>query len=104
MRSRFVCVWCIASHSAVYTRFLYTSLFRSRSHDRACGSASHGARESRRLRVFGDAALGSRFAFGGVIPVIGLSSAAESLAEDRKSTRLNSSHLGMSYADFFLEK
>src|SRR5205814_4922278 len=38
------------------------------------------------------------------VTLAGLTAIAESVAEDRKSTRLNSSHLGTSYAVFCLKK
>src|SRR5699024_11433991 len=74
------------------TLFPYTTLFRSAicpsSSARRCSSCSTSVRVSR-------TSASSR--------VRGLSSAAEQL-EDRKSTRLNSSHVSISYAVFCLKK
>src|SRR5258705_4061615 len=86
------------------TLFPYTTLFRSL----AMGAVS---------TVFADAALGLVPGLGGQVPrAVLLIAAITSLAivnirgdeeygtRDRKSTRLNSSHLGISYAVFCLEK
>src|SRR5438045_4749525 len=71
------------------TLFPYTTLFRSRTHllDSEC-SDPHSARVS---------TLGRICAVGG-------SQAPSGGGQDRKSTRLNSSHLGISYAVFCLKK
>src|SRR5258705_6873843 len=74
------------------TLFPYTTLFRSLvgpRHGEGCGP---GLRPDRRI---GDRELVDH-------PVV--VQARESLDEDRKSTRLNSSHLGISYAVFCLKK
>src|SRR5262245_63873836 len=82
------------------TLFSYTTLFRSK--------ADH------RLH-FGEQAVGSRqYAVGNVLPASYCllptahyspsGSSAAGLRVDRKSTRLNSSHLGISYAVFCLKK
>src|SRR5438045_9350013 len=65
------------------TLFPYTTLFRS-------GSPCHPAAEP----------LGS----GGSERLLRTHQAADEFRRDRKSTRLNSSHLGISYAVFCLKK
>src|SRR5205814_3104695 len=70
------------------TLFPYTTLFRSPQ-----SAAPHG----RPIRAFGGARLeGGRKGRDGTLPVDD--------DPDRKSTRLNSSHLGISYAVFCLKK
>src|SRR2546426_5765909 len=71
----------------IYT-LSYTTLFRSR-HDPARGIP----RLARRQRCVGEPALARRGRGGG-----------QPRARDRKSTRLNSSHLVISYAVFCLKK
>src|SRR5258705_10824334 len=66
------------------TLFPYTTLFRSR-------TFRHHARSGRPVRV-------RPAAVGGRAPIVARG------ARDRKSTRLNSSHLGISYAVFCLKK
>src|SRR5256885_10826682 len=74
------------------TLFPYTTLFRSR--DLALSGPAHGrATSGRKLRV-GVRHIHRRPA----------SRHREALHEDRKSTRLNSSHLVISYAVFCLKK
>src|SRR5262245_65503498 len=68
------------------TLFPYTTLFRSRG-SRRCAGSRRGRRRRARCRA--------RRCSGGT---------ASSSARDRKSTRLNSSHLGISYAVFCLKK
>src|SRR5438045_7587968 len=89
------------------TLFPYTTLFRSELEYiwavRAVGPAQSGRAQQSKLVVYllgemaqhGDAAGGDRV---GHVDAIGLYRA------DRKSTRLNSSHLGISYAVFCLKK
>src|SRR5262245_62972537 len=67
------------------TLFPYTTLFRSRPGDRHAHPALPGDRGAQAFRARAPA---RRRAVG----------------EDRKSTRLNSSHLGISYAVFCLKK
>src|SRR5436853_3505642 len=68
------------------TLFPYTTLFRS-----VQGSAT--------LRLV---AASTIFGQSGVITVLGDPGSSVSMQEDRKSTRLNSSHLGVSYAVYCL--
>src|SRR5438045_8351093 len=77
------------------TLFPYTTLFRSdHSRERAAHEFEFGeGRDQRSINHGGQAA---REAFD--------DSAAACAVEDRKSTRLNSSHLGISYAVFCLKK
>src|SRR5439155_25755887 len=107
------CSWT-ASFSATrrppsFTPFPYTTLFRSRFPHHARGSAGHGGRggehwlleDPRRphLAVIGGATdqrrARARRERDGV---------AEGRGADRKSTRLNSSHVAISYAVFCLKK
>src|SRR5690606_40337775 len=82
------------------TLFPYTTLFRSRPDDREGGNDGHDRRRAgeRRGLVVGQAAprqgeeAGPREQEGGAT------------ASDRKSTRLNSSHVKISYAVFCLKK
>src|SRR5258705_4842322 len=85
------------------TLFPYTTLFRSRSISSRNGSPSRSAanpaansRESRR----GNDETGLDFGFW----ILDSRPDPRGLLGDRKSTRLNSSHLGISYAVFCLEK
>src|SRR5262245_64333509 len=85
------------------TFFPYTTLFRS-------GEAGLGRRRGARLLLRRRAARARVGAAGGVrvaVPardqLLGRA-AAPAAAPDRKSTRLNSSHLGISYAVFCLKK
>src|SRR5690242_20875033 len=72
------------------TLFPYTTLFRS-VHGTSASLIEEGAP--------GVAALARRMGFRD-----GPSTASQSLFEDRKSTRLNSSHMSISYAVFCLKK
>src|SRR5688572_31563933 len=78
------------------TLFPYTTLFRS--------EIVHG----NDVGVFegsGDPGLAQQASDGGGIPVVGLQRLdGDRAAEDRKSTRLNSSHSQISYAVFCLKK
>src|SRR3712207_3072624 len=87
------------------TLFPYTTLFRSRVHD------ANGKAEDLRLAGVLEPVVGDRHgAVGGREDQIEEVLAAEDLAdpalvlEDRKSTRLNSSHANISYAVFCLKK
>src|SRR5262245_63863755 len=79
------------------TLFPYTTLFRSR-----CLLAVGGIEKA--------LGLGESLVEDGIADAAAVSSsgvcldAVAALAEDRKSTRLNSSHLGISYAVFCLKK
>src|SRR2546426_2917389 len=78
------------------TLFPYTTLFRS---------AAVGAGVARRLRVLGDRLLAALDAGDPkVLQTLQLAALALPVPEDRKSTRLNSSHLVISYAVFCLKK
>src|SRR5947207_10579693 len=90
--------------------FPYTTLFRSRRRLRIGGEGSggggRGADFAQRL-----ATAASAFAVGGSEGIAALrrkewrkGPAAQHFAEDRKSTRLNSSHTVISYAVFCLKK
>src|SRR5439155_20322331 len=74
------------------TLFPYTTLFRSRGHE-AC-SRRGGRIRNRRRSVERRSGPAARQA----------SEAGSRIRPDRKSTRLNSSHVAISYAVFFLEK
>src|SRR5689334_24844697 len=75
------------------TLFPYTTLFRSRNNTIATGTASAQSKHH---------GLGSRVEWTFVLDVYTCWGAK--LAEDRKSTRLNSSHSSISYAVFCLKK
>src|SRR5438045_7264290 len=74
------------------TLFPYTTLFRSHNTQRGLGFVlKNSDGQCPVANVLADVILGSSFGGGGV-------------TIDRKSTRLNSSHLGISYAVFCLKK
>src|SRR5256885_9017073 len=84
------------------TLFPYTTLFRSGFHERDSAGRQRLRLQRKRARHHGDhpgAALRPAPAGGGVVCLI-----ARRELEDRKSTRLNSSHLVISYAVFCLKK
>src|SRR5438045_6358724 len=75
------------------TLFPYTTLFRSGDEARRRGVARHDiAASARQLKALFARAASPAFSGNG------------SASRDRKSTRLNSSHLGISYAVFCLKK
>src|SRR5258705_9620540 len=87
------------------TLFPYTTLFRSRR------LGADGARRIlraafRRARSGADAGLApeARYADGGAQRAVRHGGRVRGAEGDRKSTRLNSSHLGISYAVFCLKK
>src|SRR2546430_6293450 len=83
------------------TLFPYTTLFRSRPpRARARAARPHGAREGGRRAARGGARRGQVRARGPDAPA----PRARPLGQDRKSTRLNSSHSQISYAVFCLKK
>src|SRR5262245_65261307 len=96
----------------ISTLFPYTTLFRSAREGRGFDRSMAAARHARRDRLLGAAAQLSRFpdrrTTGGASGLSARGSDAARVpprrAEDRKSTRLNSSHLGISYAVFCLKK
>src|SRR5262245_63934626 len=71
------------------TLFPYTTLFRSEMLTQTSFAVSHDE---------------TRYALNGVLFAFQGKDAVERIARDRKSTRLNSSHLGISYAVFCLKK
>src|SRR5438309_7141334 len=81
------------------TLFPYTTLFRS-------GAVGEGAEAGDRPRVaqLHDGAPDVGPCFDGLEIQIGGGEAERLLAQDRKSTRLNSSHSSISYAVFCLKK
>src|SRR5947199_4157285 len=88
-----------ASISPRSTLFPYTTLFRSRQLDRVARRARHRAHD----QTIALQQLISQRRFADVRQIFaGKSIAAK--RSDRKSTRLNSSHLGISYAVFCLKK
>src|SRR5690349_24000851 len=92
------------------TLFPYTTLFRSRLQFAA--SRGEGPEWPTRSRVggaSGEPAAGRRSAVVAIAGLLRLGEAAtdeldEDVLEDRKSTRLNSSHVEISYAVFCLKK
>src|SRR5438477_8626788 len=79
------------------TLFPYTTLFRS------AFEAGSGAREIEVVVGQGELAQ-LRLAFGAVQSELGVEADAFGRLQDRKSTRLNSSHMSISYAVFCLKK
>src|SRR5437868_11824035 len=85
-------------HPPTSTLFSYTTLFRSHHHEGRCFGCE-GDRAQRQIREHGRAdAEGSR------LQHLGGSRRRYDDGEDRKSTRLNSSHVSISYAVFCLKK
>src|SRR5256885_3839032 len=80
------------------TLFPYTTLFRSQPSPRGTGDAARAA--AGLLAGFAGDVL---IAYGDA-PLIGAATLQRLVARDRKSTRLNSSHLVISYAVFCLKK
>src|SRR5256885_11986597 len=76
------------------TLFPYTTLFRSREKDRLLRANDRRGWFKEHQRFFGDF----------VAEFSGMGGIVAANAEDRKSTRLNSSHLVISYAVFCLKK
>src|SRR3712207_8780695 len=74
------------------TLFLYTTLFRSLGDHRPTGGQ------------VADAAVAEPAAAGGDVAALGNPELRLGAPEDRKSTRLNSSHANISYAVFCLKK
>src|SRR5690242_21922987 len=84
----------LLQHPPRSTLFPYTTLFRSR-----------GDLEARCRPVSGSDRIGELVALqNGVNRALDVSDAFVREAEDRKSTRLNSSHMSISYAVFCLKK
>src|SRR5205814_8290665 len=87
------------------TLFPYTTLFRSRRGRRSGAPGRSGERRIRRPDAHLDRAGDGGVRRGREALAQGLLAAGPaSLPLDRKSTRLNSSHLGISYAVFCLKK
>src|SRR3712207_7556059 len=82
------------------TLFPYTTLFRSQTDVRTRADLRHETQSD--IRAFADATRGGFDEFDLIdgIDVDGINSGAQ----DRKSTRLNSSHANISYAVFCLKK
>src|SRR3712207_8873156 len=76
------------------TLFPYTTLFRSMTGDTRTVPAVHGTRETPRDEPFEE----------GLAAYLRAAHGRDQLIEDRKSTRLNSSHANISYAVFCLKK
>src|SRR2546426_5816620 len=86
------------------TLFPYTTLFRSRMHRRVDRRGALIVRLAvQRAALDSGAGNQGRVAIGPVVASVGSVGVPRS-AEDRKSTRLNSSHLVISYAVFCLKK
>src|SRR5437773_8379258 len=76
--------------------FPYTTLFRSQKAETATGGGREWRRQYNSNGLRGPAAVATREGTSLCIP--------PALARDRKSTRLNSSHITISYAVFCLKK
>src|SRR5690606_41464722 len=86
------------------TLFPYTTLFRS-GHDGGAGDGRNGrARPSDHVARGGEDGVDQQRDHRGVQPVLHRHAADGGIAKDRKSTRLNSSHVKISYAVFCLKK
>src|SRR3712207_7225299 len=88
------------------TLFPYTTLFRSRN-DRVAGGRRHRAGAvavGDRAGVTGRRAVAQLTGGRAARAALAVALAAGRLQEDRKSTRLNSSHANISYAVFCLKK
>src|SRR5205814_9166607 len=72
----------------------YTTLFRSHTETTLAGYARTAVTLKTRMDAYCNSSGGRHY----------LTTFAEAFHEDRKSTRLNSSHLGISYAVFCLKK
>src|SRR5690625_6469987 len=94
------------SLSPVSLFFSYTTLFRSV--DRCVREQVRERRfrdeEDRRWRVPGEGQLGRVHLAGGRVALGGIGGHLDRVSQDRKSTRLNSSHVAISYAVFCLKK
>src|SRR3712207_8441812 len=91
------------------TLFPYTALFRSRRHPGPARRRGAQARVSRSADLLDDVGALDAGDRGGMLPAVASSAAqvreaALLTSEDRKSTRLNSSHANISYAVFCLKK
>src|SRR3712207_6975443 len=82
------------------TLFPYTTLFRSRTGERALFAAATALL----LGTLWWRSARSRLMLAAIAVAVALAVAAAADAEDRKSTRLNSSHANISYAVFCLKK
>src|SRR5262245_63579981 len=94
------------------TLFPYTTLFRSKSTDGIVVLEAETERIDDRVTALTRLRaghLGNLFAHrqiwreGGIVKILRHGRRTQSASEDRKSTRLNSSHLGISYAVFCLK-
>src|SRR2546426_2982295 len=79
------------------TLFPYTTLFRSVCADTQCQRENGHRRKARRFREHANS-------IPNVLPELLHPNETPNLTRDRKSTRLNSSHLVISYAVFCLKK
>src|SRR5688572_32738250 len=85
------------------TLFPYTTLFRSRRHE-SCRLDEERVGDERRVVECGQALRHERLDVEDLQRVVSGGDDARSGREDRKSTRLNSSHSQISYAVFCLKK
>src|SRR3712207_7316984 len=86
------------------TLFPYTTLFRSQ-HRATVDSAAFGTGDrARACQVAPSRSKGSRLSPRGIGVHLAATSTTRAGSEDRKSTRLNSSHANISYAVFCLKK
>src|SRR5258705_6334267 len=84
------------------TLFPYTTLFRS--HERVVAERRGDGREQRAAAEREHGAVDDRQAVEKGKGAVDAAGEVDDAREDRKSTRLNSSHLGISYAVFCLKK
>src|SRR5258705_4202379 len=82
------------------TLFPYTTLFRSDLETTSADGFQRERQPGRNVLLWGFVTM----MLGAVIGVVGKKLLHQDIVTDRKSTRLNSSHLGISYAVFCLEK
>src|SRR5438045_4942267 len=88
--------------SSISTLFPYTTLFRSALFEAEHRAHDHAERDVLRVRMEGERVAD----LPAIECVVGRAQHRQgrSATQDRKSTRLNSSHLGISYAVFCLKK
>src|SRR5690606_39354128 len=105
------CALCRRRHALHPSLFPYTTLFRSPAPPLVIAFHGAGGEESQWLEAYGSGALAKLARERGFLlvaprtyPLVGKPERMVALLEDRKSTRLNSSHVKNSYAVFCLKK
>src|SRR3712207_7811776 len=87
------------------TLFPYTTLFRSPMRRIRVAETSRATLDGAPMVLWREAAVVAPVEAAADLPLTWIGAAgADSIARDRKSTRLNSSHVNISYAVFWLQK